>query len=32
MKTTARGKRFTEERYLSTDDDFAANTEKIFCV
>ena len=32
MKTTNRGKRFKEERYLSVDDVFAANTERIFYV
>ena len=32
MKTADRGKRFKEERYLSTDDVFAANTEGIFYV
>ena len=32
MKTTDRGKRFKEERYLSADDPFAANTEIIFYV
>ena len=32
MKTTDRIKRFKEERYLSTDDVFAANTERIFYV
>ena len=32
MKTTDRGKRFKEEIYLSADDVFAANTERIFCV
>ena len=32
MKTTNRGKRFKEERYLSADDAFAANTETIFHV
>ena len=32
MKTTNRGKRFKEERYLSADDVFAANTEIIFYV
>ena len=30
MKTTDRGKRFKEERYLSADGVFAANTERIF--
>ena len=32
MKTTDRGKRFKVERYLSADDAFAANTERIFYV
>ena len=32
MKTTDRGKRFKEDRNLSADDVFAANTEKIFNV
>ena len=32
MKTIERGKRFKEEKHLSTDDDFAANTERIFQV
>ena len=32
MKTTDRGKRFEEERYLSADDAFVANTEIIFYV
>ena len=32
MKTTNRGKRFKEERYLSADDFFVANTERIFYV
>ena len=32
MKTTNRGKRFKEVRYLSADDNFAANTEIIFYV
>ena len=32
MKTTDRGKRFKEERYLSAYDVFAANTERIFYV
>ena len=32
MKTADRGKRFKEERYLSTDDVFAATTERIFYV
>ena len=32
MKTTDRGKRFKEEGYLSADDVFAANTERIFYV
>ena len=32
IKTTDRGKRFKEERYLSADDVFAANTERIFYV
>ena len=30
MKATDRGKSFKEERYLSTDDVFVANTERIF--
>ena len=29
MKATDRGKRFKKERYLSADDIFVANTEKI---
>ena len=29
MKTTDRGKRFKEERYLSADDVFAVNTGRI---
>ena len=32
MKTKDRGKRSKEERYLSTDDVFAPNTERIFYV
>ena len=32
IKTTDRGKRFKEGRYLSPDDFLAANTERIFCV
>ena len=32
MKTTDRGNRFKEERYLSADDVFAPNTERIFYV
>ena len=32
MKTRDRGKRFKEETYLSADDVFAANTERIFYV
>ena len=30
MKATNRGNRFKEERYLSADDVFAPNTERIF--
>ena len=32
MKTTDRGKRYKEEKYLSADNVFAANTERIFYV
>ena len=32
MKTTDHGKRFKEERYLSANDVFAANTERMFYV
>ena len=32
MKTTDRGKKFKEEKYLSADDFFAVNTERIFYV
>ena len=32
MKITDPGKRFNEERYLSADDVFESNTERIFCV
>ena len=31
MKTTDCGKRFKEKRYISEDDVFAVNTERIFC-
>ena len=32
MKTTYQEKRFREKKYLSADDVFAANTERIFYV